>query len=135
MFWCTKSVKFHFWWGVKPRDKKQETGNDCNIISGLKASWKQISQTFPYFLINNALLYHPLANWLAHNKICFSRILESWNDVTIVPSLLFLVPLFCTPLEVKFDAFGTSKLGEGKSLSKILLCYTYQYIEEIKSSK
>ena len=29
---------------------------------------KQISPTFSYFLINNALLYHFLANWLAHNK-------------------------------------------------------------------
>ena len=29
---------------------------------------KQISPTFSYFLINNTLLYHFLANWLAHNK-------------------------------------------------------------------
>ena len=33
--------------------------------------------------------------------------------------------------EVKFDAFGTSKHEELKSLSKILFCYTYQYIGEI----
>ena len=39
-------------------------------------------------------------------------------DVTIVPSLLFLVSRFCTPPEVKFDAFGSSKHAEGKSLSK-----------------
>ena len=38
------------------------------------------------------------------------RGLESCIDVTIVPSTLFL--------EVKFDAFGTSKHGEGKSLWK-----------------
>ena len=41
----------------------------------------------------------------------------------------FLVSWFCTPPEVKFDAFDTSKHGEGKSLSKIFLYYTYQYIE------
>ena len=29
---------------------------------------KQIFPTFSYFLINNALLYHFLATWLAHNK-------------------------------------------------------------------
>ena len=29
---------------------------------------KQISPTFSYFLINNALLYHFLVNWLVHNK-------------------------------------------------------------------
>ena len=31
-------------------------------------SLKQISPAFSYFLINNALLYHFLANWLAQNK-------------------------------------------------------------------
>ena len=30
--WCTKSVKFHFRWVAKPRDQKQETGNDCDVI-------------------------------------------------------------------------------------------------------
>ena len=34
----------------------------------------------------------------------------------------------CRSPEVKFDAFGTSKHGEGKSLSKIFFCYTYQHI-------
>ena len=46
---------------------------------------------------------------------------EAWSPEltsTIVTSLLFLVSRFCTPPEVKFDAFGTSKHGEGKSLSK-----------------
>ena len=33
-----------------------------------KLCGKQISPTFPYFLINNAVLYHFLANLLAHNK-------------------------------------------------------------------
>ena len=63
MFWCTKSVKFHCQWGTKPQDQKQETGNDCDVISGLQAS-----PTFSHFLISNAPLYHFLANWLAHNK-------------------------------------------------------------------
>ena len=34
----------------------------------LKLCEKQISLTFSYFLINSALLYHSLANLLAHNK-------------------------------------------------------------------
>ena len=42
--------------------KKQETGNDSDVISGLQASQKNIFLTFSYFLINNALLYHFLAN-------------------------------------------------------------------------
>ena len=61
-------MKFHFRWGAKPREEKQETGNDCDVISALEVSGKQISPTFSYFLINNALLYHFLANILAHNK-------------------------------------------------------------------
>ena len=40
--------------------------------------------------------------------------------MTIIPSLLFFG---CTPPEVKFDAFGTSKHGEGKSLLKFFLPY------------
>ena len=40
MFWCTKRVKFHFRWGTKQRDQKQETGNDCDVISGLQALQK-----------------------------------------------------------------------------------------------
>ena len=41
---------------------------------------------------------------------------EMMSQVTIVSNLLFLVSRFCTPQEVKFDTFGTSKHGEGKSL-------------------
>ena len=40
MFWFTKSVKFHFRWGTKLRDQKQETGNECDVFSGLQASRK-----------------------------------------------------------------------------------------------
>ena len=63
VFWCTKHVKFHFG-GYKNR--RLET----NVISfqDFKLREKQISPTFSYFLINNALLYHFLADWLAHNK-------------------------------------------------------------------
>ena len=64
-------------------------------------------------------------------KSVFWEALKSWNDLTIIPSVLFLVSRFCNPPEVKFNAFGTSKHGEGKSQSKIFLCYTYQHIEEI----
>ena len=51
--------------GVQNREtNKKETGNDCDVISklNLKFLGKQISPTFSYFLINNALLYHFLAN-------------------------------------------------------------------------
>ena len=38
------------------------------LFEDLKFWGKQISPTFSYFLINNALMYHFLANLLAHNK-------------------------------------------------------------------
>ena len=59
---------------------------------------------------------------------------KSWNEVTIIPSVLFYVSRFCTPPEVKFHVFGTSKRGAGKSLSIFFFCYSYQYIVEILSS-
>ena len=54
--------------GYKSARPKQETGNDYDVILGLEVLGKLISPTFPYFLINNALLYHFLANLLAHKK-------------------------------------------------------------------
>ena len=51
--------------GTKQQNLKQEAGNDYDVISGLG---KQISRKLSYFLINNALLYHFLANWLAHSN-------------------------------------------------------------------
>ena len=39
VFWYTKSIKFHFRWGTKPRDQKQGTGNDCDVNSGLQGAY------------------------------------------------------------------------------------------------
>ena len=45
-----------------------------------------------------------------------------------------LVSRFCTPPEVKFDAFGTSKHGKGKSLwQKLFLLYLSVHWGEGKS--
>ena len=52
------------------------------------------------------------------NGIGFPGSFKSWNDVTVILSLLFLVLRLCTPQEVKFHIFGTSKHGENKSPSK-----------------
>ena len=38
---------------------------------------------------------------------------------------------FCTPPEVKFEAFGTPKHGEGKSPSNFFCFISNQYIWEI----
>ena len=81
VFWCTKSVKFHFRWGTKPRDQKHETGNDSDVISGLQASQKNRFLQHSYFVLNNALLYHFSANGLAHNKKMTKKSVfrEAWS--------------------------------------------------------
>ena len=82
---------FHFRCGTKPRDQKQETGNDSDVISGLQASRKT---DFPVIFLlwanqfakkwyNSALLIRNVG------EICFSRGLESWNDVTSFPVSYF----------------------------------------------
>ena len=66
---------------------------------------------------------------------------EAWSPK--MTSQSFPSPVFglavCTPPEVKFDALGTSKHGEGKSLSKkIFLLYLSVHrgdlIEQVKKS-
>ena len=68
MFWCAKSIKFHFRWGTKPRDQKQETGNDCDVNSGLQASQKQTSQSFSYCELINLLRNGTIVRCLWENK-------------------------------------------------------------------
>ena len=92
-------------------------------------------------LINNGLLYHFLANWLAHNKKMTEKSFFAklgalkWRHNRSQSPGFGLV--FCTPPEVKFDAFGTSKHGEGKSLSKFFLLYLSVHwgdlVEQIKN--
>ena len=83
MFWCTKSIKFHFRWGTKTGDWER--------------LWRQFrtpSLTKNRFLRRNALLYHFLANWLAHNKKMTEKFVfrEAWNPE--LPSQSFPVPCF-----------------------------------------
>ena len=48
--------------------KNRRLGTIVMSFHDFKLREKQISPTFSYFLIDNALLYHFLANWLAHSK-------------------------------------------------------------------
>ena len=65
----------------------------------------------------------------------FARSLKSWNDVTIIPSVLFLASRFCTPPEVKFDAFGTSKHRYRKFFFAILISTLRRFNRENKNKK
>ena len=77
--------------GVQNRKTKNRgLGTIVTSIQDSKPSEKQISATFSYFLINNALLYHFLANWLAHNKKMTEKssfdqmhVLVASNDISL----------------------------------------------------
>ena len=132
-------MKFRYRWGIKPWDQKQETRNECDVISEPQASWKTDSSTIFWFSYKQGTFVPFLgelisSQWQNYWEICFTQSLKSWNDVTIIPSLLFLVWLtFCTPPGVKFHVFGTgtSKHWEGKSLSKFFLLYFSVYWRDL----
>ena len=83
-------------------------------FQGLRYPGKQISPTFSYFPINNILLYHFLANSLAHNT--------KMTDKSVFLHNYSQSPVFglaVSETEVKFHFFDSSKHGEGKLLSNI----------------
>ena len=82
----TKVLVQH-WPGSSPDDppfwkssRRRPWGRGWSIQDS-KPREKQISPTFSYFLITNALLYHFLANWLAHNKKMIEKSVfrEAWS--------------------------------------------------------
>ena len=55
--------------GVQNREvKNRRLATIVTSFQDSKPREKQIFLTFSYFPMNNALLYHFLGNWLAHNK-------------------------------------------------------------------
>ena len=89
--------------------------NDCDVISGLEVLGKQISPTFSYKQFTFVPFFGKFISSQSENNW---ESFKSWNDITIIPSLLFLVSRFCTPPKMRFDAFGSSKHMEGKLLLK-----------------
>ena len=126
--------------GVQTHEtKNRRLGMIVTSLQDLKFHWEQISSTFSYFLTNNAVLYHFLANLLAHNnemteKSLFRKLkVLKWRH-NRSHSPFFLVSWFRTPAKVKFHVFGTSNTGKEKRF-RICFSYTYQYVVEILSSK
>ena len=70
MFWHTVPKTWNFIFGgvQSGETKNRRLGIFVTSFQDFKFQGKQISPTFPYFLIKNALLYHFLVNLLAHNK-------------------------------------------------------------------
>ena len=61
--------------------KNRRLGTIVTSFQDFKLREKQISPTFSYLLINNSLLYHFLANWLAHYKKMTEKSVfrETWS--------------------------------------------------------
>ena len=117
--------------GYKTARPNRRLGTIVTSFQDFKLREKHISPTFSYFLINNALLYHFLANWLAHNKKMTEKSVfrEAWSPEMTLQS--FPVSCFWSRGFVPHRKWNVTLLVHQKSLSKIFLCYTYQYIEEI----
>ena len=113
--------------GYKTARPKQETGNDCDVISELKVSRRtDFSGTFVPFLGEF------LSSQKETGEICFPRSLKSCNDVIIIHSLLSLYP---TGSKISLLWYTVHENTGTKNSYRILLCYTYRYIVEILSSK
>ena len=103
-----------------------------DFISGLEAS-RKTDFSFSYCeLISSprndtkGALFTMKSQNVGENS--FSRNFKTWNDVTIIPSVLFLVSLFC------FTFLVCQNTGK-ENRYRIFFCYPYQYIVEILSSK
>ena len=86
---------------------------------------KQISRSFAYCELINSLRNGTIVRCLQENKKMSEKSVfrEAWSSEMTsqsLPVLCFWSRGFVPPPEVKLDAFGTSKYGEGKSLSKKL---------------
>ena len=111
--------------GYKTAKLKQETGNDCDIISGLQASRKTNFSDIFLFSYNQRTI-------IAHNKKMTKKSVfrEAWSPE--MASQSFPVYSFWSRGFVPHRKWNlASKHGKGKSLWKFFLCYTYQYIKEI----
>ena len=125
--------------GYKTETKNRGLGTIATSIEDSKPRKKQSSPTFSHFLINNALLYHFLANWLAHNKKMTEKSVfrEAWSSELTSQSF----PVSCFGVAVLYPTgseiwrFWHIKTRGRKIAIEKFFCYTYQHIGEIWSSK
>ena len=126
--------------GVQTHEtKNRRLGMIVTSLQDLKFHWEQISSTFSYFLTNNAVLYHFLANLLAHNnemteKSVFRKLkVLKWRH-NRSHSPVFWSRGFVPQRKWNFTFLVLQNTGKEKCF-RICFCYTYQYIVEILSSK
>ena len=87
--------------GVQNRETKtRRLGTIVTSFPDFKLRENQISPIFAYFLINNTLMYHFLANWLAHNEKMTEKSVfrEDWSPEMTSESF----PISCFGLAVLY---------------------------------
>ena len=126
-------MKFHFRWGTNPRDQKQVTGNDCDVISGLEVSGKTDFSNIFLFSYKQRTFVPFLGGFISSQyendrEICFPS--------QLLPVTCFWSRSFGNRGEISLFCFV--KTWRRKiAIEYILFCYTYMYhyIVEILSSK
>ena len=136
MFWCTKRVKFTSGEVQYRETKNRRPETIVTSFQDFKLREKKISPTFSYFLINNALLNHFLANWLAHNKKMTEKSVFGEDDFSIVPSHLLWSRGFVPYLKWNLTLLVHQNTGKANRYRKsFLLCISVHWgdlIEQIK---
>ena len=114
--------------GVQTHEtKNRRLGMIVTSLQDLKFHWEQISSTFSYFLTNNAVLYHFLANLLAHNnemteKSVFRKLkVLKWRHNRSHSPFFGLVVSY--PSKSEISRFWYFKHGEGKALPNLFFLY------------
>ena len=118
--------------GVQNRKtKNRRLGMNVMSFQYFKLCKKQISLTFSYFLINKALLYHFLVNWLTYNKK--SVFLKVWSPEMMLqsfPASCFWSRSFVPHRKWNF-MFWYIKTRVRNITIEIFYGYSNQYIREI----
>ena len=141
MFWCTKSIKFHFRWGTKPRDQNRGLGTIVTSIQDSKPREKQISQSFSYCELINLLIIGTIVHCLWENKKTSEKSVfreassQSWRHDRSQSPVFGLAVLYPTGSEIW--CFWYIKARERKiAMEKFFLLHSSAHwgdlIEQIK---
>ena len=136
VFWCTKSVKFHFRWGTKQPDQKQDTRNDCDIISGLEALRKtDFSVIFWLWDKKVAKKWYKSALFKMSEKSVFPETLSPEMTSQSFSVARFWSRGFVPHRKWNLTLLVHQNIGKENRYRKTFFCYSYQYIVETSSSK
>ena len=127
MFWCAKGVKFHFRWGTKPQDQKQETGTIVTSIQDSKPSEKQISQSFSYCELINLLRNGTIVCCLWENKKTSEKSVNQLSQLSFLWPFSLWFYLFSLAPSVLLGISSSSEIQK-----ELLLVFKSFYAPQVK---